>query len=154
MNLDLVRKKLDMYDNIIKTMITLRMSLIPIVTDIKMKNNIPLFQPKREDEIYKNIEKFSEENGVDTLLVTQIYKLIISNALNIEKKVAENSETSVINKDVKEFKEIEERFKKLDNILLKEIPEIILDIKGSNDLSDLNLTEKATLYYNKKTKED
>ena len=58
MDLSSIRKELNMYDNIIKNMITLRMSLIPIVADIKLKNNLPLFQAKREDEIYRNIEMF------------------------------------------------------------------------------------------------
>ena len=77
MELDNVRKELNNYDNMIKNMITLRMSLIPIVADIKVKNNLPLFQGKREEEIYNNIEKFAFKNGVDDQLIKNIYKLII-----------------------------------------------------------------------------
>ena len=150
MDLSSIRNELTMYDNIIKNMITLRMSLIPIVADIKSKNNLPLFQAKREDEIYKNIKTFSKENGVDASLVTDIYKLIISNALNIEENVVKSPEVSVINKDVSVSKEVEDNIKKLDNILLKEIPEIISNITKNSNFSDLNLTEKATLYYNHK----
>lgn len=152
MELDSVRKELNMYDNIIKNMLTLRMSLIPIVADIKRKNDLPLFQGKREDEIYNNIEKFAKEHGVDAELVKEIYKLIIANALKIEEEVVEAPDTAIINKNIdnKELKSIEENFEKLDYILTKDIPEIISNIVKSDSLSNLSLTEKATLYYNNK----
>lgn len=151
MELDLIRKELNIYDNIIKNMITLRMALIPIVAKIKKENNLPLFQEKREEEIYKNIEKFSEENGVNPELIKNIYKLIISNALEIEKNFINNPESSIINKDVKNynFEEIKENFEKLDSILTKDIPNILNNIKSKN-INGESLTEKTTLYYNYK----
>lgn len=147
MGLDNVRKSLDMYDNVIKYMITLRMSLIPIVADIKKKENLPLFQSKREDEIYSNIEKFAQENGVDVKLVTDIYKLIIANALKIEEEVVNKSEN--LNLDISDDNELQEYFEKLNDILSKDIPEIISKIKNTEELKDLSLTEKSTLYYGK-----
>ena len=48
MELDGVRKELNNYDNMIKNMLNLRMALIPIVADIKIKNNMPFFKGKRE----------------------------------------------------------------------------------------------------------
>lgn len=151
MELDLIRKELNIYDNIIKNMITLRMALIPIVAKIKKENNLPLFQEKREEEIYKNIEKFSEENGVNPELIKNIYKLIISNALEIEENFVNNPQSSIINKDVNNynFEEIKENFEKLDSILTKDIPNILNNIK-SKDINGESLTEKATLYYNDK----
>lgn len=151
MELDLIRKELNIYDNIIKNMITLRMALIPIVAKIKKENNLPLFQEKREEEIYKNIEKFSEENGVNPELIKNIYKLIISNALEIEENFINNPESSIINKDVKNynFEEIKENFEKLDSILTKDIPNILNNIKSKN-INGESLTEKTTLYYNYK----
>lgn len=147
MGLDNVRKSLDMYDNAIKYMITLRMSLIPIVADIKKKENLPLFQSKREDEIYSNIEKFAQENGVDVKLVTDIYKLIIANALKIEEEVVNKSED--LNLDISDDNKLQEYFEKLNDILGKDIPEIISKIKNTEELKDLSLTEKSTLYYGK-----
>ena len=64
MELDLIRKEINNYDNLIKNMLNFRMSLIPIVADIKVKNNIPFYQGKREEEIYKKIETFSNEMGL------------------------------------------------------------------------------------------
>ena len=43
MELELVRKELNYYDELIKNIINLRMALIPIVVDVKIKNNLPLF---------------------------------------------------------------------------------------------------------------
>ena len=152
MELDLVREKLNMYDDAIKNLIALRMSLIPIVADIKIKNNLPLFQGKREDEIYNKIEKFSKENGVNPNLIKDIYKLIIADALRIEKDIIEDSKSSSINKKIDESKVevLRESFEKLDNILSKDLPNIISEIIIFSDTDNLNLPDKATLYYNKK----
>lgn len=152
MELDLVRKELNKYDDAIKNLITLRLSLIPIVADIKIKNNLPLFQGKRENEIYKKIEAFAQENGVKEKLVKDIYKLIIENALEIEENIVKDSTISIINQniDLSDLSSINECFKKLDNILTEDIPNIIAKIKQSEELKGIKLIDKATLYYNKK----
>ena len=153
MELDLVRKELNNYDDTIKILVALRMSLIPIVADIKIKNNLPLFQAKREAEIYNKIEKFALENGVNKELVKDIYKLIISDAMRIEETISKNEEESIINKNKEELNNdiIKENFQRLDSILSKEIPDIIANILKEKE--NLNLTEIATLYYNQKIKE-
>lgn len=153
MELDLVRKELNKYDDTIKILVALRMSLIPIVADIKIKNNLPLFQAKREAEIYNKIEKFALENGVNKELVKDIYKLIISDAMRIEETISKNEEESIINKNKEELNNdiIKENFQRLDSILSKEIPDIIANILKEKE--NLNLTEIATLYYNQKIKE-
>lgn len=152
MELDLVRKELNKYDDAIKNLIALRMSLIPIVADIKIKNNLPLFQGKREEEIYKKIENFAKEKGVSENLVKEIYKLIIANALEIEEKISEEPNTAIVNRgiDVTQIDEIKKKFEKLDTILTQEIPNTIAEILNSSELKDLSLTDKATLYYNEK----
>lgn len=153
MELDLVRKELNKYDDTIKILVALRMSLIPIVADIKIKNNLPLFQAKREAEIYNKIEKFALENGVNKELVKNIYKLIISDAMRIEETISKNEEESILNKNKEEINNdiIKENFQRLDSILSKEIPDIIANILKEKE--NLNLTEIATLYYNQKIKE-
>ena len=150
MELDLIRKEINNYDNLIKNMLNFRMSLIPIVADIKVKNNLPFYQGKREEEIYKNLETFSNENGIDRDLLTEIYKLIIHNAIEIEENYAENN-CSIPNKGIDG---IYQEFQKLDNIIEKEIPDIIGKIKKSAEQNNLNLNQIATLYYNEKTKKD
>ena len=155
MELDLVRKIINNYDYLIKNMINFRMSLIPIVGDIKIKNNLPIYQGKREEEIYKNLETFSNENGIDRDLLTGIYKLIIHNAVEIEENIAEN-DSSILNEnnDNTPINTVNQEFQKLDNLIEKEIPNIIERIKDTARQNNLNLNQIATLYYNKKTKNE
>lgn len=152
MDLNLIRKELDMYDNIIKNMITLRMSLIPIVAQIKLENNLPLVQSKRENEIYHRIETFAEENGVDKELLKNIYHLMISNAIKIEENIVNEPSHSILNQNINlsQFKNIKECFQKLDQILSDDIPKVLSNIIQSNELNSLSLTEKASLYYQQK----
>ena len=151
--LDSIRKELNKFDEVIKILITLRMALIPIVTDIKIKNSLPLFQSKREDEIYKKIEIFSKSNGIDENILKGVYKLIISSALRIEGSIVENPESSVISQDQIDlnFETLSESFQKLDTILSETIPSIVMEIINSTELKGMTLTDKATLYYNEKT---
>ena len=152
MELDLIRKIINNYDNLIKNMINFRMSLIPIVGDIKIKNNLPIYQGKREEEIYKNLEAFSDENGINRDLLTGIYKLIIHNAVEIEENIAEN-DSSILNEnnDNTPINTVNQEFQKLDYLIEKEIPNIIERINNIARQNNLNLNQVATLYYNKKT---
>lgn len=151
MNLEQVRKELDKYDNIIKTMVVLRMSLIPLVADNKIKNNLPIYQGKREEQIYNNIQKFSEENGVDSNLIKEIYQLIIANAIKIEEQIVYDHSNTILNKekDLKQIEKIKDKFNELDNILLDKIPSIIEEVKEISKENNLNLTQLSTLYYHK-----
>ena len=155
MELDLIRKIINNYDNLIKNMINFRMSLIPIVGDIKIKNNLPIYQGKREEEIYKNLEAFSNENGINRDLLTGIYKLIIHNAVEIEENIVEN-DCSILNEnnDTMPINTVNQEFQKLDYLIEKEIPNIIERINNIARQNNLNLNQVATLYYNKKTKNE
>lgn len=152
MELDEVRKELNHYDNMIKNMLNLRMALIPIVADIKIKNNMPFFQEKREEEIYKNIEIFAKKNGIDSNFVKEIYQLMIANAIKLEESIAEDSAKTIINHkmDFSKLKNCKKEFKKLDRLIEKEVPEIILKITKECEAQNLNLNQMATLYYNDK----
>ena len=121
MELDEVRKELNHYDNMIKNMLNLRMALIPIVADIKIKNNMPFFQGKREEEIYKNIEIFAEKNGIDSNLVKEIYQLIIANAIKLEEAISEDSTKSIMNHkiDFSKLENCKKEFEKLDMLIEK-----------------------------------
>lgn len=150
MELDLVRKHLDFYDDVIKNMITLRMAFMPIVADIKIKKNMPLFQEKRENEIYESIDTFAEKSGVDSNLIKDIYRLIMTNALKIQESIVEEKAEIKKNGDFSNLESMKKNFKKLDAILEKEIPEIMLDIRRECDSKNINLTQAATWYYQDK----
>lgn len=151
MNLEEIRNELDKYDNIIKIMVVLRMSLIPLVADNKIKNNLPIFQGKREEQIYRNIQRFSEENGVDSNLLKEIYQLVIANAIKIEENIIDDESCSILNQgnELRQRKEIKDKFKELDSLLTDKIPSIIEELKEISKNNNLNLTQLSTLYYNK-----
>ncbi len=151
MNLEQVRRELDKYDNIIKTMVVLRMSLIPLVADNKIKNNLPIYQGKREEQIYNNIQTFSEENGVNSNLLKEIYQLMIANAIKIEEQMVYDDSSTILNKgkDLKQIEKIKNKFNELDSILADKIPSIIEEIKEISKENNLNLAQLSTLYYHK-----
>lgn len=131
-------------------MISLRMSFIPIVADIKIKKNMPLFQEKRENEIYESIDTFAEKSGVDSNLIKDIYRLIMTNALKIQESIVEEKAEIKKNGDFSNLESMKKNFEKLDAILEKEIPEIMLDIRKECDSKNINLTQAATWYYQDK----
>ena len=149
MELDQIRNELNVFDNIIKNMITLRMSLIPIVTKIKVDNNLPLYQGKREEVIYNSIANFAEKSGVDENLLKEIYRLIMSSALNMEENMAGNS-LPIIPDNNEAVMNLKSDFEKLDNIIEKEVPQIIDNIKEKSKKYNLNLSEISTSYYQSK----
>lgn len=151
MELDQIRNELNVFDNIIKNMITLRMSLIPIVTKIKVDNNLPFYQGKREEAIYNSIAAFAEKNGTDGDLLKEIYRQIMGCAVNMEENMAENKVVSIPeNKEA--VMDLKSDFEKLDNIIEKEIPQIINDITKKSKSYNLNLSEISTAYYKNKIK--
>ncbi len=150
MELDLVRRHLDFYDDVIKNMISLRMAFMPIVADIKRKNNMPLFQEKRENQIYESMDTFAEKSGVDSNLIKDIYRLIMTNALKIQESIVEEKAEIKKNGDFSNLESLKKNFEKLDIIIEKELPEIMLDIWKECDSKNINLTQAATWYYQDK----
>lgn len=150
MELDLVRRHLDFYDDVIKNMITLRMAFMPIVADIKRKNNMPLFQEKRENQIYESMDTFAEKSGVDSNLIKDIYRLIMTNALKIQESIVEEKAEIKKNGDFSNLESMKKNFEKLDIIIEKELPKIMLDIWKECDSKNINLTQAATWYYQDK----
>ena len=150
MELDLVRRHLDFYDDVMKNMISLRMAFMPIVADIKRKNNMPLFQEKRENQIYESMDTFAEKSGVDSNLIKDIYRLIMTNALKIQESIVEEKAEIKKNGDFSNLESLKKNFEKLDIIIEKELPEIMLDIWKECDSKNINLTQAATWYYQDK----
>ena len=150
MELDLVRRHLDFYDDVIKNMISLRMAFMPIVADIKRKNNMPLFQEKSENQIYESMDTFAEKSGVDSNLIKDIYRLIMTNALKIQESIVEEKAEIKKNGDFSNLESLKKNFEKLDIIIEKELPEIMLDIWKECDSKNINLTQAATWYYQDK----
>ena len=150
MELSGVREELDKIDNVIKNLLVIRMSLIPHVAEIKIKNNLGLFQSKREEEIYRKINEFCSEKGVSYDLVKEIYYNIIKNALEIEHNI-KDGETPYeldVKFDSNTEEQLLEKYKELDTLLV-ELPNILKDINdiGNQSENKYNLSEISTAAY-------
>jgi len=89
LELQVIRKYLDQLDTTLRYIILQRMSIIPLVAETKLENNIPVFQPEREEEIYNALQSFSLSSGLNPELLTDVYKSIIKDAHRIENEVIE-----------------------------------------------------------------
>ena len=77
MELQKIREKLDKIDRSINYLIFLRTSAAVLVGETKKEQDLPIFQPKREKEIYQRQKVFAEERGINEQLLIQISKLLI-----------------------------------------------------------------------------
>lgn len=151
MSLNLIREELDFLDNVIKNMITIRMSLIPLVAITKIEQNLPFFQPEREEAMYNDIKQFASENGVSPDLLENVYRQIIKNAIDIENAMGEGK--SPYNLDIKlsrEAKEkLESKFEEIDEIVKQQIPSIISEINSilETQSDSENVSELYTSHY-------
>ncbi|OGO84003.1 MAG: hypothetical protein A2Y22_07955 [Clostridiales bacterium GWD2_32_59] len=155
MSLQLVREELNMLDGLIKNMLVLRMSLIPIVAEIKLKGNLPMFQPDRENQMYKEMEEFSRKTGIDNKLVSEMYKLIMTNAKNIQYDMEKNIPPYNIEVQADEDmrKELNHTFEALESIIKEDISVVFdkfNDIIEDDRIDAKNISELGTYYYQNK----
>lgn len=92
MDLQDVRIYLDQLDTALRYILLQRMALIPLVAEIKLEKNIPMYQPDREEQIYNSLKDFSLAAGLHPHLLTDIYKTIIKDAHNIENSIIAGTE--------------------------------------------------------------
>lgn len=87
MELEVIRKQLDKLDQCLDYIVMLRTPLAILVGKVKNEKNLPIYQPARETEIYNKQALFAESTGVNSDLLTHVYKLLIAEAIRIEKNL-------------------------------------------------------------------
>lgn len=87
MELTEIRKELDKLDAELVSILAKRMKFIPLVAAYKKKNNLPRFQPERENQIIESKRKIAKEKELNPDLVEKIFREIISDAHRIEKEI-------------------------------------------------------------------
>ena len=87
MNLDIIRKKLNKIDNSILNLLAKRQVLVVGVAEYKKKNNLPINQPKRELEMFARLEGIAKEKNLNPILARKIFKEIIKDSKEIQKKI-------------------------------------------------------------------
>lgn len=151
MPLKKVRNKLDQYDNMIQNLLTLRLSVIPTVADIKKSNNMEIVHQDRESKMYSKMDKFASEHGISSELLKKLYKEIILEAVSIEYDFMNNGFNipSLSDDDMLEL-----------NSCMNKINDI-LDVEFSRNLNKLNILAKkynitlydlASIYHNNELK--
>lgn len=151
MPLKKVRDKLDQYDNIIQNMLTLRLSVIPTVADIKKENNMEIVHQDRESKMYSKMDKFASEHGISSELLKKLYKEIISEAVSIEYDFMKNGfNTPSINED--DMLELNSRMDRISDILSTEFSENLNKLDKLAKKYNTTLYDLASIYHNNKLK--
>lgn len=117
MELQKIREKLDKIDRSINYLIFLRTSAAVLVGETKKEQELPIFQPKREKEIYQRQKVFAEERGINEQLLIQISKLLIEEAVDIEEKILSNSITYEEEEQLDIWGKLEQSEKSLEDFL-------------------------------------
>ena len=117
MELQKIREKLDKIDRSINYLIFLRTSAAVLVGETKKEQDLPIFQPKREKEIYQRQKVFAEERGINEQLLIQISKLLIEEAVAIEEKILSNSITYEEEEQLDIWGKLEQSEKALEDFL-------------------------------------
>jgi chorismate mutase/prephenate dehydrogenase len=81
-----IRYKLDEIDSEIVALIAKRQSLVPEIGKYKAEHKLPITQPKREKAILVSKKHLARELGLKPTLIEKIFKLIMENSREIQKK--------------------------------------------------------------------
>ena len=79
-----IRKKIDIQDNIILKALEERLTLVKKVAEIKKANNLPIRDLAREKEV---IESKYKKTSLPKEFIKKLYKLIIDNSVSLEEKI-------------------------------------------------------------------
>ncbi|MCK5283111.1 MAG: chorismate mutase [Nanoarchaeota archaeon] len=85
-----VRKQIDRIDLVIITALAERMSLMPDIAEYKKKNNISVFQEKREQEIMKRLKKIANDYNLNEGFVEEFFLSVFNEAKRIQHEIINN----------------------------------------------------------------
>ncbi len=86
-----LRRHIDRIDTVIITALAERMSLIPDVAEYKIKNNVPIFDEKREVEIMDKLKKIAAQHGLDGSFVEEIFLSCFNESKRIQNDIINKS---------------------------------------------------------------
>ncbi|MBR9699844.1 chorismate mutase [Candidatus Woesearchaeota archaeon] len=82
-----IRKQIDRVDKVLITALGERMSLMPEIGEYKKKNNVPIFQEKREQQIMKRLKKLAKDYQISEDFVEEIFLSIFNEAKRIQHEI-------------------------------------------------------------------
>jgi len=80
-----LRKEIDGIDDSIIQSLAKRKNLIKEIATIKKKQNKPIIDEEREQQITERLKKIATENDLDENFVISIYKIILKNSREEQK---------------------------------------------------------------------
>lgn len=84
MNLEEIRKKIDFLDENITKLLVERMEITKQVAEFKKENNLPIFQPEREQKVLEKVSALAgEEYG---FYIAEIYKSMMDQSKKNQEK--------------------------------------------------------------------
>jgi chorismate mutase-like protein len=89
MELEEIREKIDKLDSELLSLLAKRQSLVSDVADYKIKNNLPIYHPQREQEIIEAKKKLGKEYGLRAKYVEKIFKTMIEESKYLQKEIIE-----------------------------------------------------------------
>lgn len=149
MDLKILREYLDTLDAAIKYILVQRMSIIPLIAEYKIKNNLPFSQPQREEEMFERMRSSAEEMGLNPELIYNIYLLITSDSKKIQNEVNEKWKLPSVNDNILP-NEGELMQQSLDR--LKEFIELIDRIRSGGAKSGSKVIDEFSSFYRTKSK--
>ena len=85
MNLSELRKEIDKIDSEIIELLHERLSISVQIAEYKSKNNLPVLDKKREDEIINDrVSKFNSTNHADSKFISSLFKTILDKSKEIQ----------------------------------------------------------------------
>ena len=82
-----VRRHIDRADIVLITALAERMSLMPEIAEYKKKNNLSVFDEKREVEIMKNLKKIAKQHGLEESFVEEIFLSVFNESKRIQNEI-------------------------------------------------------------------
>lgn len=91
MDLEAIRRQLDILDRSLMYILVKRMSLMPLVVKAKKEKGLPAYQPDREKSMYASMELFAKETGLNPDMLSDVFKVIIKDAIRIQEQSGDSS---------------------------------------------------------------
>jgi chorismate mutase len=85
-DLNSLRKEIDKIDREIINQLSKRIKIIKKIGDYKKRNKLRVYSPEREKEIITKIKKFAASKNINKALIEKIYKNILNQAREIQRK--------------------------------------------------------------------
>lgn len=90
MKLQEIREKIQAIDKEIIELIAERISYIPTIVNCKKEQNLPVFQPEREKQLYEQYWQIAVEKKINPELIREVFDRIIFESTRLQEECRKN----------------------------------------------------------------